>query len=237
MLTTYESRRGLASIVDWLARPRASAQWRVPKKASDTVRPVFAGVWRDSEAEYSIILAQTLALSAKYRREFLLAASRLFDGRCGVELIAMAEHKAAFEAEKFLGQIGNIDVLLRSGDFLLAGVEHQIPSDLRKKQHLRYDEYLRLQNAHPLMVLVAPSTCQLSSGDVGELNRFVPVSYGRLVGWSDECLADWLSQTGTALEEAFQAFAPLLQPASRKPTMDMPMADRLEPVESGGSRA
>jgi hypothetical protein len=166
------------------------------------IRIIFAGTWNDSESEYSIVLAQAGALSAQYRSLFLLEVAKLVDPAIGLQLKVAAEQKAGTETKTFSGALGRTDLLLRSDDFLLVGIENRKSADLEGKRLLRYDEYLRLQCPHPLLVFLTPSTNKILDEKAGNLDRFVVLNYEQLAGWADGCLLNWLRQTAIPLEQA-----------------------------------
>lgn len=168
------------------------------------IRIIFAGTWNDSEREYSIVLAQAGALSAQYRSLFLLEVAKLVDPAIGLQLKAAAERKAAAETKTFSGALGRTDLLLRSDDFLLVGIENQKRADLEGKRLLRYDEYLQLQCPHPLLVFLTPSTNKIVDEKAGNLDRFVFLNYEQLAGWADGCLLNWLRQTAIPLEQVLE---------------------------------
>jgi hypothetical protein len=174
------------------------------------IRTVFAGTWKESERDYSLVLAQTVALSAQYRSLFLQEVSKLLDPALEVQLKAAAERKTAVETKSFRGPLGKIDLLLRSDDFLLVGIENQKAAELQGKRLLRYDEYLQLQCPHPLLVFITPCTNRIVDEKAGNLDRFVLLNYEQLTGWADGCLVDWLRQTAIPLAQSLGTVTPLL---------------------------
>jgi hypothetical protein len=197
-------------VVAWLTGLTKASEPRVQYRTGETIRLAFAGAWTgEAQAQYSVVLAQSAALSARWRRSFLVEATGLFDERSRNKLRRMAELKASVQDGQFPSSLGPVYIFLRSADFLLAGIENEAAACLRKKPHLRYDEYLSLRNARPLLMLLAASGLQLDSHKAGRLDRFVPARQGQIVGWADGCLTDWLEQSATSLEEVFRGAASL----------------------------
>lgn len=196
------SRRGLASAVNWLMG-RANARRSLAQSTREVVRPALVGVWKSENAgEYSVLMAQTAALSAQYRRDFLSLARKLFGRDCADQLNAMAECRGIGESGLARGEWGAMYVLERTNDFILLGAENESVIPRHGKPHLRYDEYLRLRNQAPLLILLVRHTRSLEADEAGKLERFVPVIRKQLAGWADVCLLDWLDHAATILEQA-----------------------------------
>jgi hypothetical protein len=169
---------------------------------SDTVRPVFAGIWQESGMTYSVILAQAGALSQKYRRVFLADVAKLVDPVRASDLAA-AERKGALGFKEVrVPSDRSMHVFLKSSDFVVLGFEDGEALELQRKQSLRYDEYLRARNPQPLLAFISPGVYEPTSENAQKLRRFVPVDDGRLIGWADECLIDWLGSAELRLGEA-----------------------------------
>jgi hypothetical protein len=196
-----------------------SLRARVPGVDTETVRPIFAGIWRESGSTYSVVLAQTAALSQKYRRLFLSEVAKLVDSSLGEQLEA-AERKAA-EGGRELRVPGNriIHTFLRSPDFVVVGFEDEKAASLQGKQTLRFDEYLRARNPQPLLAFLSRGLYKPADEQAKKLRRFVPVDDGRLVGWADECLVDWLGNAERQLGQASETLSRYFtdSPASSAP--------------------
>jgi hypothetical protein len=175
---------------------------RGPDAGSGTIRPVFAGIWQDSGRTYSIILAQAGALSQKYRHLFLSEVAKLVDTSGGLDLAAAERKIAAEHKEVRVPSERSIHMFLRSSDFVVLGFEDSEAATLQRKKSLRYDEYLRARHPQPLLAFISPGTYEPSGENARKLRRFVPVDDGRLVGWADECLIDWLGSAELRLGQA-----------------------------------
>jgi hypothetical protein len=169
---------------------------------AESIRPVFAGTWRESGGTYPVILAQAAALSLGYRHDFLLKVAALVDPVLGAKV--MAAERAAAEAGKNLRVPRHrvIHIFLRSPEFLVLGFEGEKATEFQGKQSLRYDEYLRARNPQPFFAFVARGQYASTDENAKNLRRFVPVDDGRLAGWGDECLVDWLGHAGNRLDKA-----------------------------------
>lgn len=211
MLNTQRSHSNVASLAAWLAGLTKASEPRATYGAAEAIRLEFAGVWTgEAETQYSVVLAQSAALAARWRRSFLAEAAGLFDEPSGNKLRRMAELKASVQEGEFPSSLGPVCVFLRSPQFLLAGMENEASARLREKPRLRYGEYLSLRNARPQLMLLAPSNLQLDSHKAGRLERLVPARLGRMAGWADACLVDWLEQSAASFEEVFRGAASLL---------------------------
>jgi len=169
---------------------------------AQTVRPVFAGTWRGSRGAYTVVLAQAAALSLGYRHDFLLKVASLVDPALAVKVTA-EERRAAETGKKLrVPRHRVIHVFLRSPEFLFMGFEDEKAAELQEKQNLRYDEYLRARNPQPFFAYVARGVSESTDEKAKDLRRFVPVDDGRLAGWADECLVDWLSYAEDRLDRA-----------------------------------
>jgi hypothetical protein len=178
--------------------------------SADSIRPIFAGIWHGSMRSQSVILAQAASLSLKQRRLFLLEVAKLVDPSLGMEPRA-AERDAAMRGKEICIPGGRFYIFLRSRDFVVAGFEDEKAAAYQGKSFLRYDEYLRARNPHPLLVFFSRDLHTPTGEQAKKFRRFVPVDDGRFVGWADECLIDWLGnaerQLGQASERVRHCFA------------------------------
>jgi hypothetical protein len=168
----------------------------------ETVRPVFAGLWQDSGNTYSVILAQASSLSLKYRRVFLSEVKKLVDPARAAELATAENSSAARNKEVRVPSDRSVHMFLRSPDFVVVGFEDGEALVLQRKQSLRYDEYLRARNPQPMLAFISPGVHEPTDENAQKLRRFVPVDDGRLIGWADECLIDWLGSAELRLGQA-----------------------------------
>jgi hypothetical protein len=199
MLNNFHTRWNSASILSWFAT--AAAPWRKFVDRNDrSIRPIFAGVWKQSGGEVCIVLAQAPALSGRYRRLFLSEAARLVVPQVGVELRAAAERQAAVGSTRSGGALGSINVFVQFDGGLVVGIEEENPTCLDRQAHLRYEEYLQLRNSDPILMLIMPNTDDVLNEEAAKLDRFVSVNCEQLVGWADGCLVDWLNHTTPKIE-------------------------------------
>jgi len=210
MPNTQQSHSSVASVAAWLAGLTKPSEPRVTHRAGEMIRLVFAGLWTGETAQYSVVLAQSAALSARWRRRFLAEAAGMFEGHSENKLRRTAELNASVQDGRFPSSLGPVHIFLKAADFLLAGIDHQPAAGLRKKPHLRYDEYLNLRNARPLLLLLALGGLQLESRKAERLERLVPAELGHMAGWADACLTDWLEQSAASFEGVFREGASLL---------------------------
>lgn len=193
------SRRESASILSWLAS--ATAPWRKSDGSKgQSVRPVFVGEWKQSDEVCSVVLAQAQALSARYRRQFLLDTAKLVVPSIGAELRDAAGRDASVGYTAQSGVFGEVTVFVRFDSGLVVGIENVRPRDLEQKSKLRYHEYLRLRNSDPILMMVIPRAIALSNEEAKKLDRFEAISCEHLTGWADGCLADWLGHVAPELE-------------------------------------
>jgi hypothetical protein len=175
---------------------------RGPGANGMTLRPVFAGVWQNSGNTYSVILAQAGSLSQRYRRLFLSEVAKLVDSTRGAELAAMERQGAPEPKEVRVPKDRSTHLFVQAPDFLVLGFEDNEAIELQRKHSLRYDEYLRARHPQPLFAFVSPGVYEPTSDNAQKLRRFVPVDDGRLIGWADECLIDWLGSAELRLGQA-----------------------------------
>ncbi len=146
-------------------------------------RSVFADVWRESEAAYSGVLAQTLALSATYRSLLLLNLSKESGGTLEAELMAAAKAPSGaitIKTEKYFGSFGRIDIYADFDGLFVLGIENKKTTGLQTNQLTRYGDYLREKAPHYLLVFLAPSTYDKVPGR----DRLVQLSYKTLNEWT-----------------------------------------------------
>jgi hypothetical protein len=174
------------------------------------LRPVFAGVCRKSGHAYSMVLSQAPALSAKYRRQFLLEVAKIVAPGIAAELRAEAEREILLTGKEFDCPLGRINIFLRSRNFVVAGFEDGKVAELQEKDVLRYGEYVRLRNPDPALVFFTPDSNQLIDEEAGKPSRFVPVDGNGLLGYADPFLWDWLRHSNHQLEQVLQVIAPYL---------------------------
>ena len=192
-------RRESASILSWLAS--AAVPWRKSDdRKGQSVRIVFAGEWRQSDEVCSVVLAQVPALSARYRRLFLLDAAKLVVPSIAVELAAAAERDASVGYTAQSGVFGEVNVFVRFDSGLVVGVENATPQGLERKSKLRYHEYLRLRNSDPILMMLIPRANAVSNEMAQKLDRFEAIRCEHLAGWADGCLADWFGHAAPELE-------------------------------------
>jgi len=191
--------RDSTSIWSWFAN--AAPPWRKSNgRGSECIRLVFVGEWTQSDEVCSVVLAQARALSAQYRRLFLLDAARLLVPSIGAELRQAAGQDACVGYTKRNGVFGEINIFVRFESGLVAGIENAKPAGLERKPQLRYDEYLRLRNSDPILMMLIPHPNVLLNNEAKKLDRFVSLSCEHLSGWADGCLVDWLGHATPALE-------------------------------------
>ena len=203
------SYRGIRTVLPGAWRKNSPSPW-APSVNTEAVRPIFAGIWQESGRTHSLILAQTASLSLKQRRLFLLEVAKLVDPALGMEPKS-AERDAAIRAEELSVPGGRIHSFLRSRDFILVGFEDEKAAAYQERPLLRYDEYLRARNPHPLLAFFSRGLHMPTEEQAKKFRRFVPVDDGRFVGWADECLIDWLGNAerhlGQATEGVSRCFA------------------------------
>jgi hypothetical protein len=203
------SYRGIRTVFPGAWRKNSLRPW-APSVDTETVRPIFAGIWQESGRTHSVILAQATSLSLKQRRLFLLEVAKLVDPALGMEP-KFAERDAAIRGEELRVPGGRIHIFLRSRDFILVGFEDEKAAAYQEKPLLRYDEYLRARNPHPLLAFFSRGLHMPTEEQAKKFRRFVPVDDGRFVGWADECLIDWLGNAerhlGNATERVDRCFA------------------------------
>lgn len=193
------SHRESVSVLSWLAS--AAMPWRKSDGSKgQCIRPVFVGEWRQSDEVCSVVLAQAPALSARYRRLFLLDAAKLVVPSIGAELRDAAERDAAVGRTKRSRVFGEVTVFVRFDGGLVVGIENAKPRELEGKPRLRYSEYLRLRNSNPILMMLVPRANTLSNEEAKTLDRFEAFSCEGLTGWADGCLMDWLGHAAPALE-------------------------------------
>ena len=120
----------------------------------------------------------------------------------GADLAAAERKHAARNKEVRVPSDRSVHIFLQSPDLVVVGFEDGEASALQRKQSLRYDEYLRARNPHPLLAFISPGVYEPTDENAQKLRRFVPVDDGRLIGWADECLIDWLGSAELRLGQA-----------------------------------
>jgi hypothetical protein len=188
----------------------------------------FGEVWGERESAYSGVLAQTLALSPSYRRLFLLRLAELAGASIRSPLIKAAAREGAVETESFMGDLGRMDLLVCFGEVLALGIENKIFAPLQEDQLVRYQHYLRNQNAHYFLIFIAPSAYKLSEEELRKLERerLLPLSYKQLLDWTTE----YLHQPGLVEFERryFTAFCEFIGELEMKPLSNVDVSALLE---------
>ena len=204
--TTFQTLRAMLPSAGRTVSPRV----QVSGISSESVRPVFAGLWQASGRRHSVILAQAASLSLKQRRLFMLEVAKLVDPSLGMDPRS-AERDAAVRGKEMQVPGGRLHIFLRCRDFVLVGIEDEKAAALQQKSLLRYDEYLRARNPHPLLAFFSRDAHKPTPEQAKQFRRLVPVDEGRFAGWADECLVDWLGaaerQLALASEKVSRCFA------------------------------
>jgi hypothetical protein len=204
--TSFQTLRSMFAGAGGMASLRA----QTPSMDAEAVRPIFAGIWHSAIRTQSVILAQAASLSLKQRRLFLQDVAKLVDPSLGMEPKA-TERDAAMRGKEIRIPGGRFYIFLRSRDFVVAGFEDEKAAGYQGKPFLRYDEYLRARNPHPILAFFSRDLHMPTGEQAKKFGRFVPVDDGRFVGWADECLIDWLGnaerQLGQAAERVSHCFA------------------------------
>jgi hypothetical protein len=185
----------------------AKAPLEVPRVV---LKPVFAGVCRKGGNAYATVLSQAPALSAKYRRTFLSEAANMVDSPIAAALRAEAEREILLTGQEFHCPYGRINIFLRSKDFVVVGFEDDKVAELREKELLRYDEYLRLRNSDPALAFFCRDGNQLIDTEARKPSRFVSVNGDGLKGYADPYLWDWLRHSANQLEQVLRVIGPYL---------------------------
>jgi hypothetical protein len=170
----------------------------------EPVRIVFTGVWKEPTCTYSTVLAQVPALSARYRRRFLSEVAKMTAPEVTRELETEAQAEIPLSGKE-VRSLGRVTLFLRAKDFVVVGFENQPTDDLHRKEHLRYDEYLRLRHRHPLLAFFAPGENTLLGMETDQSDRFVHVNEEQLAGWADGCLLDWIHHSTGQIGQVLQA--------------------------------
>jgi hypothetical protein len=210
MTTTVNSSRSSITAEPRVDRPATTWRRSGGRGGASSIRPVFSGSWKRADASYSIVLAQAPSLAAQYRRLFLLGASHLVTSPVSAELKLAAEAAAAVGYTGPAGALGSVTAFVRFDSGIGVGIENRKPHGVDRKGQLRYDEYLRLRNPDPILMLLMPGSSVLVDAEAEKLDRFVPLNCDQLIGWADGCLVDWLNCTVPKIDTLMQTLEPLL---------------------------
>jgi len=203
---SHRIRTLLASAGRAVSRPRAYPR-------SETLRLAFAGLWNEPWGTYSTVFAQAPALSATYRRNFLLEAAKMVNPSIAAELMAEAQSPILLQGKELRSPVGRINLFYRSPRFLIVGFENEQPPELQRKRLLRNDEYLRVRNPYPLLAFFSEGGGALAAIEAQYPRQFVPAVDQRLSGWADGCLIDWLHLQASQLEEVLKIVSTYLRPS------------------------
>jgi hypothetical protein len=181
---------------------------------------LFSRIWGESEPKYSAVLAQTLALSARYRSLLLLglAEQQQVDPSITDRLRSVAKREAIIETEKNLGEgLDKIDIFVSFDSVLAIGIENKKTAGLGKDQLLRYQDGLCKEGLPNLLVFLSPSSYPLPMEELGRLDRqrFVRLDYGEVIRLAKECLKA-SGQSGFE-HDYFEAFLEFMGELEMKP--------------------
>lgn len=204
---------GVPKIKDVFANAGLAAR-REPDVLESSVRCVFSGIWKQHGREYSVILAQSPALSAKYRRQFLSCVAKMAVPSTARELEAEAECRIPLSGKEIRVPFGEVTLFLRGRDFIVVGIEDKTASELEGKEHLRYDEYLRLRNRYPVLAFLSLNEKKLVDQEAQASDTFVPVEEERLAGLADRGLLDWIRHSAGRFDQVLEAVSHYIDPVA-----------------------
>jgi hypothetical protein len=187
---------------------------REPGALEGSLRCAFNGIWKQHGQEYSVILVQSPALSAKYRRQFLSYMAKMAVPATARELEAEAECRIPLSGKEIRIPFGEGTLFLRGRDFIVVGIEDKTAAELEGKEHLRYDEYLRLRNRHPVLAFLSLGQKKLLSQNPQASDTFVPVEDEHLAGLADRGLLDWIHHSTSQFDQVLEAVSHYLDPVA-----------------------
>jgi hypothetical protein len=187
---------------------------REPDVLEGSLRCAFSGIWKQHGREYSVVLAQSPALSAKYRRQFLSYMARMAVPATARELEAEAECRIPLSGKEIHVPFGEVTLFLRGRDFIVVGIEDKTAAELEGKEHLRYDEYLRLRNRHPVLAFLSLEEKKLLPREAQPSDTFVSVQEEHLAGLADCGLLDWIHHSTGQFDQVLEAVSHYLDPVA-----------------------
>jgi hypothetical protein len=132
----------------------------------------FENIWGSQEVKYSSVIAQTLGLSECFK-DFL--ENRIGINNSDSQIISI-------ETERFLGDFGQIDILVNYNSGFMVGVENKKWDVIRPRQLHRYAEALEKEsNNNYKLVFLAPSTRVVSENEKPE--GLITISYKEIIEW------------------------------------------------------